>query len=175
MKENSGINMTNVKKEFNLEKLPTLHDVLCVEEAIQDSNESIVSIPELKKSLHGKMNQETLTVILDYLDQQNKIARSSKGVTWIKNTKKLLDFFDELLKNSDLTEEDCIRLGRKFNRNVAKRFYAEEAEDGKKQSSKKKNIEKLAAESKLTKEDVEVFSKKINSSATKKFLSERKP
>src|SRR4030043_262778 len=122
MKDNSGIDMTNTKKELDLEKLPTLGDVLLVQETIQDCDESIVSLSQLKKLIHGKITQNTLWDILDYLDEKNRIATSPKGVTWINTTKKLLEYMDELLKNSELTEEDTIRLGRKINRKVAKRF-----------------------------------------------------
>ncbi len=107
MKENSGIDMTISKKEFDLEKLPTLNDVLLVEEALQDSNESIVTISQLKKILHGKINQNTLTLILDYLDEENKIAVSSKGITWIKSKKKLLELIDKLLEKKQTHRRRC--------------------------------------------------------------------
>jgi hypothetical protein len=177
MKENSGIDMTSTKKDLNIEKLPTLGEVLLVEETIQDCNESIVSLSQLKKLLHGKIPQNILRSILDYLDETNKIATSPKGVTWIKHKKKLLDFMDELLKNSELTEEDTIRLGKKINKKVAKRFFNDQEEDNtkkketKSKTTKKINVEKLAQKSKHTKEDVDAFSKKIKASATKRFLS----
>ncbi len=173
MKENSGIDMTITKKDLNIEKLPTLGEVLLVEETIQDCDESIVSLSHLKKLLHGEITQNTLWNILDYLDEKNKIATSPKGVTWIKHTKKLLEYMDELLKNSELTEEDTIRLGRKINRKVAKRFREFEKEDTakKKKTKRKTDVEKLAQQSKLTKEDVDAFSKKIKASATKRFLN----
>lgn len=173
MKENSGIDMMNTKKEYDLEKLPTLGELLLVEETIQDCNESIVSLSQLKKLVHGKITQNTLWNILDYLDEKNRIVTSSKGVTWIKPSKKLLEYMDELLKNSEMTEEDIIRLGRKINRKVAKRFREFEKEDTtkKKKTKRKTNIEKLVQQSKLTKEDVDAFNKKIKASATKRFLS----
>ena len=173
MKENSGIDMIDTKKELDLEKLPTLGDVLLVEETIQDCDESIVSLSQLKKLLQGKITQNTLRNILDYLDEKNRITTSPKGVTWIKHTKKLLEYMDELLKNSELTEEDTIRLGRKINRKVAKRFREFEKEDTtkKKKTKRKTDAEKLAQQSKLTKEDVDAFNKKIKASATKRFLS----
>ena len=173
MKENSGIDMTKIKKELDIEKLPTLGEVLLVEEIIQDCNESIVSLSQLKKILKGKINQNTLRSILDYLDEKNRIATSKKGVTWIKSKKKLLEYMDELLKNSELTEEDTIRLGKKVNTKIAKRFYDFQKEDTakKKKTKSKINVEKLAQQSKLTKEDIDVFDKKIKASATKRFLN----
>jgi hypothetical protein len=173
MKENSGIDMTNTKKELDLEKLPTLGDVLLVEETIQDCDESIVTLSQLKKLLHGKITQNTLRNILNYLDEKNRIATSPKGITWIKHTKKLLEYMDELLKNSELTEEDAIRLGRKVSRKVAKRFRDFQKEDTtkKKKTKRKTDVEKLAQQSKLTKEDLDAFNKKIKASATKRFLN----
>ena len=173
MKENSGIDMMNTKKELDLEKLPTLGDVLLAEKTIQDCDESIVPLSQLKMLLHGKITQNTLWNILDYLDEKNKITTSSKGVTWIKHTKKLLEYMDELLKNSELTEEDTIRLGRKVSRKVAKRFrdYQKENTTKKKKTKRKTNVEKLAQQSKLTKEDLDAFNKKIKASATKRFLN----
>jgi hypothetical protein len=173
MKENSGIDMMNTKKELDLEKLPTLGELLLVEEAIRDCDESIVSLSQLKKLLHGKITQNTLRNILDYLDEKNKIATSPKGVTWIKHTKKILEHMDVLLKNSELTEEDTIRLGRKVSRKVAKRYHDFQREDTteKEKTKRKTDVEKLAGQSKLTKEDVDAFSKKIKASATKRFLS----
>jgi len=177
MKENSGIDMTRTKKELDLEKLPTLGEVLLVEETIQDCDESIVTLSQLKKLLHGKITQTTLRNILDYLDEKNRIVRSPKGVAWIKPSKKLLEYMDELLRNSELTEEDTIRLGRKINRKVAKRYRDFQKEDTTEKKEKKRkmkrkiDVEKIAQQSKLTKEDVDAFSKKIKASATKRFLS----
>jgi len=165
--------MTKTKKELDIEKLPTLGEVLLVEEIIQDCNESIVSLSQLKKILKGKINQNTLRSILDYLDEKNRIATSKKGITWIKSKKKLLEYMDELLKNSELTEEDTIRLGRKVNTKIAKRFCDFQKEDAakKKKTKRKINVEKLAQQSKLTKEDIDAFDKKIKASATKRFLN----
>jgi hypothetical protein len=80
---------------------------------------------------------------------------------------------DELLKNSELTEEDTIRHGRKVSRKVAKRFREFEKEDTtkKKKTKRKTDAEKLAQQSKLTKEDLDAFNKKIKASATKRFLN----
>ncbi len=76
---------------------------------------------------------------------------------------------DKVLRNSELTKEDAIRLGRKVNKNVAKRFRDFEKQD----ISKRKVImaEKLAQHSNLTKEDIDSSDKKIKASATKRFLS----
>jgi hypothetical protein len=56
-----------------------------VEETLKDAD-SIITIPELKKKLPKKVNHNTLKVILEYLEESNKIAVSLKGITWIFNT-----------------------------------------------------------------------------------------
>jgi len=88
MKENSGINMTFSKKDLNLGKLPTLSDIILVEKILQDTNERIITMAKLEKLLNKKINKNTLSIILDYLEEENRIAVTSRGVTWIKSKKK---------------------------------------------------------------------------------------
>jgi hypothetical protein len=116
MKENSGINMNKIKKEMDIEKLPTLYDVLLVEETLQDSNESIVQKSKLRQQLHGKIRQTTLTAILDYLDSENMIVESRKGITWIHNKQTMLAYADKLLEQSKLMEEDALQLRKEINK-----------------------------------------------------------
>ena len=73
-------------KNFNLNKFPTLEQVLLVEEKIQNSSRSIITYKELKKELNNQVNRNILLMILDYLETINKITVSSKGITWIQNT-----------------------------------------------------------------------------------------
>ena len=86
MNENLGINMT--KKDPDLEKLPTLSDVILVEKILQDTNESIITMTKLEKLLHRKINKNTLSIIRDYLEEENKIVVTTRGITWIKSKKK---------------------------------------------------------------------------------------
>lgn len=65
---------------------PTLNTVIMVEETIQKLNESVVSIPQIKRNLPKQVNHNTLKVILEYLEKSNKIAISLKGITWIQNS-----------------------------------------------------------------------------------------
>ena len=65
---------------------PTLEQVLLVEEAIQNVDDSIITFRKLKKNLHNQVKRNTLLKILDYLETMNKIAVTSKGITWIHNT-----------------------------------------------------------------------------------------
>jgi hypothetical protein len=69
---------------------PTLNTVIMVEETLKKSEESIVSVAELKRRLPRKVNHNTLMLILQYLEYSNKIAVTLKGVTWINNTNKNL-------------------------------------------------------------------------------------
>lgn len=82
----------NVSKQLQLQKerrqehSPTLNTVLMVENALKNSIESIITIAELKRKLPKQVNHNTLKVILEYLEESNKIAVSLKGITWIHNT-----------------------------------------------------------------------------------------
>lgn len=74
-----------VKKE-KIVHSPTLNTLIMVEDTIQKSEKSVVSIPEIKKGLPRQVNHNTLMQILNYLEESNKIAVSLKGITWIHNT-----------------------------------------------------------------------------------------
>ena len=70
---------------------PTLNTILMVEEAIKNSDKSVITVAELKRLLPRQVNHNTLIQILDYLEGGNKIAVSIKGITWIhNNSSKLL-------------------------------------------------------------------------------------
>ncbi|MBU0627580.1 MAG: hypothetical protein KKC75_00180 [Nanoarchaeota archaeon] len=75
---------------FKLEHSPTLNTVIMVEETLKNSNESVITIAELKRKLPKQINHNTLKVILDYLEKSNKIAVSLRGLTWIHNTNSTL-------------------------------------------------------------------------------------
>ncbi len=64
---------------------PTLNTILMVEDTLKNSPDSVVTVAELKKMLPKQVNHNTLMVILDYLEQSNKIAVGLKGITWIHN------------------------------------------------------------------------------------------
>ena len=68
-----------------LEHSPTLNTVLMVEETLKNMDESVITIPELKKKLPKQVNHNTLKIILGYLEESSKIAVSLKGITWIHN------------------------------------------------------------------------------------------
>ena len=62
---------------------PTLNTILMVEDTLKNSPDSVVTVAELKKMLPRQVNHNTLMVILDYLEQGNKIVVGLKGITWI--------------------------------------------------------------------------------------------
>lgn len=69
-----------------LEHAPTLNTVFMVENTLKKMEGSIITIAELKRKLPKQVNHNTLKVILEYLEESNKIAVSLKGITWIHNT-----------------------------------------------------------------------------------------
>jgi hypothetical protein len=78
------------KKDREYEHSPTLNTVIMVENTLDNMNESIISIAQLKKILPKQINHNTLKIILEYLERSNKIDVSMKGITWIHNTNKNL-------------------------------------------------------------------------------------
>lgn len=64
---------------------PTLNTILMVEDVLKNSENSLITIAQIKKALPKQVNHNTLMQILQYLEQSNKIAVSLKGITWIHN------------------------------------------------------------------------------------------
>ena len=69
-----------------LEHSPTLNTVLMIEKTLKNAKDSVITIAELKRKLPKQVNHNMLKVVLEYLEQSNKIAVSLKGITWIHNT-----------------------------------------------------------------------------------------
>jgi len=65
---------------------PTLNTIIMVEETIQNSPDSVITVAELKKALPRQVNHNTLMTILEYLEKSNKIVVGLRGITWIHNT-----------------------------------------------------------------------------------------
>jgi hypothetical protein len=74
------------KQEYRLQHSPTLNTVLMVEDTMMNMNKSIFTVADIKKKLPKQVNHRTLTIILSYLEESNKIYVSIKGITWIHNT-----------------------------------------------------------------------------------------
>ena len=68
------------------EHYPNLSTVIMVEDVLQKTDESVVTIAELKRRLPRQVNHNTLKIILEYLEKSNKIAVTLRGLTWIQNT-----------------------------------------------------------------------------------------
>jgi hypothetical protein len=75
--------VTEALNSDKLRPLPTLNTILMVEDTLENSPDSVVTIAELKKMLPRQVNHNTLMIILDYLEQSNKIVVGLKGITWI--------------------------------------------------------------------------------------------
>jgi len=74
---------------------PTLNTVMMVEETLINSQNSVITIAELKRKLPRQVNHNTLMLILEYLEKSGKIAVGLKGITWIYTDSKMLK---ELIK-----------------------------------------------------------------------------
>ena len=73
-------------ENHKLEHSTTLNTVLMVENTLMEMENSIITIAELKRKLPRQINHNTLKIILEYLEESNKIAVTLKGITWIHNT-----------------------------------------------------------------------------------------
>ncbi len=62
---------------------PTLNTVIMVEDVLKNMGESVITVAELKRRLPRQVNHNTLMLILQYLEESNKIFVSLKGMTWI--------------------------------------------------------------------------------------------
>ena len=67
------------------EHWPTLNTVLMIEKILKNMDDSVISVAELKRKLPKQVNHNTLILILQYLEESNKILFTSKGITWIHN------------------------------------------------------------------------------------------
>jgi len=74
-----------ISKFRKLEQSPTLNTILMVENTLQSSDDSVITIAELKRRLPKQVNHNMLKIILEYLEKSRKIAVSLKGITWIHN------------------------------------------------------------------------------------------
>lgn len=68
-----------------LKQSPTLNTILMVENTFTNMEESLISVSELKRKLPKQVNHNMLKVILDYLQESNKILISTRGMVWIHN------------------------------------------------------------------------------------------
>lgn len=84
----------NIRLVENIHHWPTLKTVLMVEKALKDSDGPI-SLEELKRKLRKKVMDQTLRLILAYLEDKGSILIGPKGVSWIENkSTKFLKFIE---------------------------------------------------------------------------------
>ena len=74
----------NIKISFQVRHWPTLKTVLIVEDAIRTADKPL-SIEALKRKLEKKIMDQTLRLILAYLEDQGSIVIGEKGIAWIRN------------------------------------------------------------------------------------------
>ena len=64
------------------EQGPTLQTIKMVEHVLKKSS-TPMTIPELKRALPKQIHHRILMIILEYLEESNKIYAGIKGITWI--------------------------------------------------------------------------------------------
>lgn len=72
------------KTEQKAKHWPTLNTVIMVEKTLKNIKEA-VSVAGLKRKLPRQVNHNTLMIILQYLEESNKILMTIKGMAWIHN------------------------------------------------------------------------------------------
>lgn len=76
----------------------TLKTVLLVENFLSKNHTELFSKAKIIRNLNGRINNKTLTTILDYLEASNKIMQGPKGIQWIfSNNKKSKQLLKEAL------------------------------------------------------------------------------
>jgi len=68
---------------------PTLRTVLLMERFLSKNHFDLFSKAEILRRLNGRINNKSLTTILDYLESSNKIIQGSKGIQWIAASNKM--------------------------------------------------------------------------------------
>ena len=75
------------KMHFNITSVihsPTLRTVLMVEDSLRNQD-GPVSIEALKRALPRKVMDQSLRIILSYLENKGSIIMGPKGISWIAN------------------------------------------------------------------------------------------
>jgi len=85
----------NINMSENIHHWPTLKTVLMVEKALKDAD-GPVSMEELKRNLNKKVMDQTLRLILAYLEDKGSVIIGPKGISWIENkNSKFLKFIEK--------------------------------------------------------------------------------
>lgn len=92
---NENRRQINIRLSGNIHHWPTLRTVLMVEKALKEAD-GPVSIEELKRNLKKKVMDQTLRLILAYLEDRGSVLIGPKGVSWIENkSSKFLKFIEK--------------------------------------------------------------------------------
>lgn len=75
---------------------PNLKTILAVEKVLQEADEPI-SKNEIMRRLPKKIMRQTLSVVIDYLEESGKILNGKKGILWTFNENPK---FNKLLRDS---------------------------------------------------------------------------
>src|SRR3990170_3671848 len=85
----------NIKLGDNIHHWPTLKTVLMVEKTLKEADEPM-SLEELKRKMKKKVMDQTLRLILAYLEDKGSILIGPKGISWIENkNSKFLKFIEK--------------------------------------------------------------------------------
>ncbi len=66
-----------------MKSYPNLRTILMVEKLLSENTFDLFSKARIIRELEGKINNQTLSIVLDYLESDNKIIQSNKGIQWI--------------------------------------------------------------------------------------------
>ena len=89
------VRSVNIHLTENIHHCSTLKTVLMVEKALKDAD-GPVSLEELKRSLRKKVMDQTLRLILAYLEYKGSILIGPKGISWIENkSSKFIRFIEK--------------------------------------------------------------------------------
>lgn len=85
----------NIRLAGNIHHWPTLRTVLMVEKALKDAD-GPVSLEDLKRRLKKKVMDQTLRLVLAYLEDKGSVLVGPKGISWIGNrNSKFLKFIEK--------------------------------------------------------------------------------
>ena len=85
----------NIRLSDSIYHWPTLKTVLMVEKSLKETDGPI-SLEELKRRLKKKVMDQTLRLILAYLEDKGSILIGPKGISWIENrNSKFLRFIEK--------------------------------------------------------------------------------
>lgn len=94
---------------YEMNSSPTLRTVQLVEKLLSENTFDLFSKAEIIRRLNGRINNQTLTTILEYLERDGKILQSSKGIQWCHHPNR--EFIKKILKRgTTLTSKDIKKI-----------------------------------------------------------------